>query len=101
MDAAGGRDGEEKKGSGGGAADKSVSFTSLFRYADGADVVLMILGTVGAMANGVSKPLMTVIFGQVVNAFGGAVGVDDVLSRVNKVSSLLARSLLLATLFSV
>jgi ATP-binding cassette subfamily B (MDR/TAP) protein 1 len=87
MDATGGRDGEEKKGNGKGAIQKSVSFMSLFRYADGTDVVLMILGTVGAMANGVSEPILMVIFGQVINAFGGAVGVDDVLSRVNKVSS--------------
>lgn len=110
MDAAGGRDGEEKeekKGNGGGAGEKRVSFTGLFRYADCTDVLLMILGTVGAMANGVTEPVMTVIFGQVINAFGGAIGVDDVLSRVNKVSSpetppprYLAISLL-AILFSV
>ncbi|KAG2600074.1 ABC transporter B family member 9-like isoform X1 [Panicum virgatum] len=94
MDAAaapGGRDGEEKKegaekkGSGGGDAGvKRVSFTGLFRYADGTDVLLMLLGTVGALANGVTQPIMTVIFGQVINAFGGAVAVDDVLQRVNK-----------------
>ncbi|CAO2166051.1 unnamed protein product [Urochloa humidicola] len=88
MDAAtGGRDGEEKreekKANGGDAGDKRVPFTGLFRYADGTDVLLMLLGTVGALANGVSQPMMTVIFGQVINAFGGA-AVDDVLSRVNK-----------------
>ncbi|CAL4974577.1 unnamed protein product [Urochloa decumbens] len=88
--AAGGRDGEEKKegkkanGGGGDAGDKKVSFTGLFRYADGTDVLLMVLGTVGALANGVSQPIMTVIFGQVINAFGGALSVDDVLGRVNK-----------------
>jgi ATP-binding cassette subfamily B (MDR/TAP) protein 1 len=81
-------DGEEKKGNGGGAAaDKRVSFTGLFRYADGTDVLLMILGTVGSLANGVTQPIMMVIFGQVIDAFGGAVGLDDVLRRVNKVSS--------------
>ncbi|CAO2197982.1 unnamed protein product [Urochloa humidicola] len=90
--APGGRDGdekkEEKKGNGGGdAGEKMVSFTGLFRYADGTDVLLMLLGTVGALANGITQPLMTVIFGQVINAFGGA-AVDDVLSRVNKVSGL-------------
>ncbi|RCV26909.1 hypothetical protein SETIT_5G283500v2 [Setaria italica] len=90
MDAAGGRDGEEKKeekkGNGGGAAaaDKRVSFTGLFRYADGTDVLLMLLGTVGALGNGVTQPIMTVIFGQVIDGFGGAVALDDVLHRVNK-----------------
>nr|CAB3478029.1 unnamed protein product [Digitaria exilis] len=82
-----GRDGEEKKtkGNGGDAGDKKVSFTGLFRYADGTDVLLMLLGTVGALANGVSQPIMTIIFGQVIDAFGGAVAMDDVLHRVNKV----------------
>ncbi|PAN29017.1 hypothetical protein PAHAL_5G194100 [Panicum hallii] len=92
MDAAaapGGRDGEEKeekRGSGGGdAGDKRVSFTGLFRYADGTDVMLMLLGTVGALANGVTQPIMTLIFGQVIDAFGGSVAMGDVLQRVNKV----------------
>jgi ATP-binding cassette subfamily B (MDR/TAP) protein 1 len=83
-DGAAGRDGAENKGDGG---EKKVSFTGLFRYADGTDVLLMILGTVGALANGVTQPIMTLIFGQVIDAFGGAVGLDDVLRRVNKVSS--------------
>lgn len=90
MDAAGGakgRDGVDKKeegsGNGGGDAGKKVPFTGLFRYADGTDVLLMLLGTVGALANGVSQPVMTVIFGQVINAFGDAT-IDDVLNRVNQ-----------------
>ncbi|KAK3161660.1 hypothetical protein QOZ80_1BG0079860 [Eleusine coracana subsp. coracana] len=69
---------EEKKDAG-----KRVSFTGLFRYADGTDVLLMLVGSVAAMANGVSQPLMTVIFGQMINAFGGAT-IDNVLSRVNE-----------------
>jgi ATP-binding cassette subfamily B (MDR/TAP) protein 1 len=95
MDAAGGakgRDGVEKKeegngngNGGGGDAGKKVPFTGLFRYADGTDVLLMVLGTVGALANGVSQPVMTVIFGQVINAFGDAT-TDNVLHRVNQVS---------------
>lgn len=72
-------------GNGGGDAGKKVPFTGLFRYADGMDVLLMVLGTVGALANGVSQPVMTVIFGQVINAFGDAT-IDDVLHRVNQVS---------------
>jgi len=91
--APGGRDGEEKKegekkgnGGGGDAGDKRVPFTALFRYADGTDVLLMLLGTVGALANGVTQPVITVIFGQVINAFGFSVATGDVLHRVNKVS---------------
>ncbi|GJM93456.1 hypothetical protein PR202_ga10014 [Eleusine coracana subsp. coracana] len=69
---------EEKKDAG-----KRVSFTGLFRYADGTDVLLMLVGTVAALANGISQPLMTVIFGQMINAFGDAT-IDNVLSRVNE-----------------
>jgi ATP-binding cassette subfamily B (MDR/TAP) protein 1 len=82
-----GRHGEEKNTAqdGGGAdAGKKVPFAGLFRHADGADVLLMLVGTAAALANGMAQPLMTVIFGQVINAFGGAT-TDDVLSRVNKV----------------
>ncbi|GJM93457.1 hypothetical protein PR202_ga10015 [Eleusine coracana subsp. coracana] len=69
---------EEKKDVG----TKKVSFTGLFRYADGTDVLLMVIGTVAALANGVSQPLMTLIFGQMINAFGEATS-DNVLRRVN------------------
>jgi ATP-binding cassette subfamily B (MDR/TAP) protein 1 len=46
--------------------------------------MLMLLGTVGALANGVTQPIMTLIFGQVIDAFGGSVAMGDVLQRVNK-----------------
>ncbi|VAH24307.1 unnamed protein product [Triticum turgidum subsp. durum] len=78
--AANGRDAgeEDEEGSVG-----KVSFTGLFRHADGKDLLLMLVGTVAALANGVSQPLMTVIFGDVVDAFGGATDAN-VLHRVNK-----------------
>ncbi|CAN6363247.1 unnamed protein product [Urochloa humidicola] len=79
--AAKGKDGKEKKGVD--DVGKKVSFAGLFRYADGTDVMLMLVGTAAALANGMAQPLMTVIFGQVINAFGGASS-GDVLSRVNK-----------------
>ncbi|EMS45430.1 ABC transporter B family member 11 [Triticum urartu] len=65
--AANGRDAgeEDEEGSVG-----KVSFTGLFRHADGKDLLLML-------------PLMTVIFGDVVDAFGGATDAN-VLHRVNK-----------------
>ncbi|XP_062206605.1 ABC transporter B family member 4-like [Phragmites australis] len=78
------RDGEVKKENGGGEDAGKVSFVGLFRYADGTDVLLMLVGSAAAMANGVSQPLMTVIFGQIINAFGGATTSDDVLPRVNQ-----------------
>jgi hypothetical protein len=45
----------------------------------------MLVGTVAALANGMSQPLMTVVFGDVIDAFGGAT-TANVLHRVNKVS---------------
>ena len=88
MDAApsaAGRDGEEKKKEGGGEHGKRVSFTGMFQYADTMDLLLMLVGTLAAMGNGVTQPLMTVLLGDVINAFGGAT-TGNVLHRVNKVS---------------
>ncbi|KAM0921306.1 hypothetical protein ACQ4PT_006948 [Festuca glaucescens] len=65
---------------------KKVSFTGLFRYSDGTDLLLMLVGTVAALANGMSQPVMTVIFGDVIDAFGGAT-TGNVLNRVNKIVS--------------
>ncbi|KAL6840495.1 hypothetical protein ACP4OV_030305 [Aristida adscensionis] len=73
------RDGKEREN----GPAKKVPFAELFRYADGKDVLLMLVGTAAALANGTAQPLMTVIFGQLINAFGGATA-DTVLARVNK-----------------
>jgi ATP-binding cassette subfamily B (MDR/TAP) protein 1 len=51
-------------------AEYSVPFFKLFAYADLVDVLLMIIGTIGSVANGVALPLMTLIFGSLTNAFG-------------------------------
>ncbi|XP_044971224.1 ABC transporter B family member 4-like isoform X1 [Hordeum vulgare subsp. vulgare] len=63
---------------------EKVSFMGLFRHADGKDQLLMLVGTVAALANGMTTPLMTVFFGDVLDAFGGATDAN-VLHRVNKV----------------
>lgn len=47
-----------------------VPFLKLFAFADPLDYVLMIVGSIGALANGVSLPIMTIIFGDLVNSFG-------------------------------
>ncbi|KAM4600373.1 ATP-dependent translocase ABCB1 [Polymixia lowei] len=52
---------------------------ALFRFADGWDIVLIILGTVMSMANGVVLPLMFIVFGDMTDSF-----VDDsILSQTN------------------
>uniref|UniRef100_A0A8C3MNR5 ABC-type xenobiotic transporter n=1 Tax=Geospiza parvula TaxID=87175 RepID=A0A8C3MNR5_GEOPR len=40
-----------------------------FRYADGLDLLLMIVGLVAAAANGTGMPLMIIIFGEMTNSF--------------------------------
>ncbi|KAK4399304.1 ABC transporter B family member 9 [Sesamum angolense] len=42
----------------------------LFSYADRRDVVLMIIGSIGAIANGASQPISTLAFSQLVNSLG-------------------------------
>ncbi|TKW16227.1 hypothetical protein SEVIR_5G286300v4 [Setaria viridis] len=82
--AAKGLEEKKKEKGGGGDAGKMVPFVGLFGYADGKDVLLMLVGTVAALGNGFAQPLMTLIFGQLINAFGGAT-TETILDRVIKV----------------
>ncbi|KAG8086290.1 hypothetical protein GUJ93_ZPchr0010g10585 [Zizania palustris] len=75
------------EGGGVGVAEEpegKVGLHRLFRFADGVDVLLMAAGAAGAVASGAAQPLMTLVFGDVVNAFGSGAR-DDVLHRVSKV----------------
>jgi ATP-binding cassette subfamily B (MDR/TAP) protein 1 len=60
-----------------------VPFHGLFKYADSTDVMLMLVGMVGALGNGMSMVVMTIIFGQMIDAFGAATP-DTIVHRVNK-----------------
>ncbi|GFP93630.1 ABC transporter b family member 4 [Phtheirospermum japonicum] len=62
----------------------AVPFYKLFAFADSKDKLLMIIGTIGAIGNGVSLPLMTILFGQLIDSFGDNQrhGVVAVVSRV-------------------
>lgn len=64
---------------------KTVPLYKLFSFADPLDRLLMFLGTVGAFGNGVSLPLMTLIFGNMINAFGGNSNTKQVVDEVSKV----------------
>ncbi|KAK4847319.1 hypothetical protein QYF36_011543 [Acer negundo] len=48
----------------------TVPFHKLFTFADATYVALMIIGTIGALGNGVSMPLMAIIFGDLIDSFG-------------------------------
>ncbi|XP_077217872.1 ABC transporter B family member 11-like [Tasmannia lanceolata] len=64
----------------------SIPFYKLFSLADSTDVVLMIIGSVAAIANGAAMPLMSLLLGQVVNSFGKPENLHDMVNEVSKVS---------------
>ncbi|KAL3648160.1 ATP-binding cassette, sub-B (MDR TAP), member 4 [Castilleja foliolosa] len=65
--------------------NNTVPFYKLFAFSDSKDKLLMIIGTIGAIGNGISLPLMTILFGQLINSFGDnqTHGVVAVVSRVS------------------
>lgn len=63
----------------------SVPYYKLFSFADSLDYLLMFAGTAGAIVNGMSMPLMTLIFGNLVNSFGGNGNTKEVVCEVSKV----------------
>ncbi|XP_061367873.1 ABC transporter B family member 21-like [Gastrolobium bilobum] len=65
---------------------ETVPFHKLFSFADSTDVLLMVVGTVGAIGNGMGLPLMTLLFGQMINSFGSNQQNPDVVKEVSKVS---------------
>ncbi|CAL4954981.1 unnamed protein product [Urochloa decumbens] len=79
-----GRDGREETKDAAAAAKKKVSLLSMFRYADRLDVLLMVVGAVGAVANGMAAPLVTVLFGNVIDSFGGST-TQNIIHKVSKV----------------
>ena len=64
---------------------KTVPLYKLFSFADPLDHLLMFVGAVGAIGNGISMPLMTLIFGNMINAFGATENSDEVVDEVSKV----------------
>jgi hypothetical protein len=48
----------------------SVAFAELFRYADAFDKFLIVAGTVGAVASGLSLPVLLIIQAKLLNSFG-------------------------------
>uniref|UniRef100_A0A6N2L835 ABC transmembrane type-1 domain-containing protein n=1 Tax=Salix viminalis TaxID=40686 RepID=A0A6N2L835_SALVM len=65
---------------------KSVPFFKLFAFADSTDICLMILGTIGAIGNGASLPIMSILFGDLIDSFGKNQNNKDVVGLVSKVS---------------
>ncbi|KAK8468966.1 hypothetical protein PHAVU_006G168172 [Phaseolus vulgaris] len=68
-------------------ANQKVPFYKLFTFADPLDVALMTIGTICAMANGWSQPIMTLILGKLINTFGST-DPSNTIKEVSKVSLL-------------
>ncbi|CAN6994158.1 hypothetical protein IGI04_017322 [Brassica rapa subsp. trilocularis] len=65
---------------------KTVPFYKLFAFADSFDFLLMTLGTLGSIGNGLGFPIMTILFGDLVDAFGENQNDSNVADKVSKVS---------------
>ncbi|KAG8653337.1 hypothetical protein MANES_05G009400v8 [Manihot esculenta] len=76
---------QETEKSKGDEKTNTVPFHKLFSFADSLDILLMIVGTIGAVGNGISLPLMTIFLGDTINAFGENQN-KDVVHVVSKVS---------------
>jgi len=64
-----------------------VPFFKLFAFADSTDILLMVIGTIGAIGNGSGLPIMTLLFGQMINSFGSNQQNDNVVEEVSKVKT--------------
>ncbi|KAI4335102.1 hypothetical protein L6164_013781 [Bauhinia variegata] len=61
---------DSDKGKGEDESKNTVPFYKLFTFADSLDRLLMTVGTIAAMGNGVTMPLMTIIMGDLIDSFG-------------------------------
>ncbi|KAH9614600.1 hypothetical protein KSS87_020848 [Heliosperma pusillum] len=64
---------------------QKVAFYKLFSFGDKYDRMLMIVGSIAAICNGIAQPLMTLILGQIINSFGNT-DPHNVVHQVSKVS---------------
>lgn len=62
-----------------------VPFRKLFAFADSLDRALMIIGSIGAIGNGLCLPLMTILFGDLVNSFGENQNTSETVDAVSRV----------------
>lgn len=86
-----GRQQDSKKNKVKGESNKTVPFYKLFSFADSWDCLLMVVGAISAVGNGISMPLMTILIGDAIDAFGG--NVDNKQAVVHQVSKVMPSSL--------
>ena len=86
-----GRQQDSKKNKVKGESNKTVPFYKLFSFADSWDCLLMVVGAISAVGNGISMPLMTILIGDAIDAFGG--NVDNKQAVVHQVYKVMPTSL--------
>ncbi|PIA35085.1 hypothetical protein AQUCO_03600027v1 [Aquilegia coerulea] len=64
----------------------TVPYYKLFSFADSLDILLMVVGTIASVLNGMSMPLMTLLMGELTDAFGQNANTDNTLRVVSKVA---------------
>ncbi|BBG99357.1 P-glycoprotein 11 [Prunus dulcis] len=76
-----------KSSYGGDEKTDKVAFIKLFSFADKTDIMLMLIGTIGAMGNGSCMSIMTILVGEISDSFGTNQNNTHIgLSVVSKVS---------------
>lgn len=66
--------------------EQKVKFYKLFSFADKKDVTLMVVGSLAAMANGLSFPIMSILFGEVIDSFAtNSADTKNIVKEVSKV----------------
>lgn len=68
-----------------------IPFYKLFEFADVADGVLMIMGSIGAIVNGLCTPILTILFAQIADSFHNGQIDKQVVHLVSKVSTVYFR----------
>ncbi|KAJ4724862.1 ABC transporter B family protein [Melia azedarach] len=68
------------------SSTKTVPLYKLFSFADSVDILLMFVGTIAAMGNGLCQPILVLLWGKIANAFGEHANLQQVLHEVSKVS---------------
>ncbi|VVA13283.1 PREDICTED: ABC transporter [Prunus dulcis] len=53
----------------------------IFRYADGVDKLLLVLGTLGSIGDGLMTPLMMLVLSPVINEYGGGTFSNDIVDK--------------------
>lgn len=66
-------------------ATDAVPYYKLFAFADSTDYLLMVMGTITAIASGICIPMQSLIFGELIDAFAQTTDNKDIVYQVSKV----------------